>query len=80
MSPSLFNLYKDAMMRKVIEDKAGGVMVGQERVVDVDFADDVVLLADSWQVVVVIVLKMEEVTQRFGITISARKSEVLYIG
>ena len=80
MSPSLFNIYMDAMMRKVTEGAAGGVMVGQERVVDLDFADDVALLADSWLVMVAMVLKMEEVTQKFGINISARKSELLYIG
>ena len=48
--------------------------------VDLDFADDVALLADSWLVMVAMVLRMEEVTQRFGINISARKSELLYIG
>ena len=80
MSPSLFNVYMDAMMRKVTEGTAGGVMVGRERVVDLDFADDVALLADSWLVMVAMVMKMEEVTQSFGINISARKSELLYIG
>ena len=80
MSPSLFNLYMDAMMRKATENTAGGVMVGSERVVDLDFADDVALLADTWVVMVGMVMKMEEVTQRFGINVSVKKSEVLYIG
>ena len=80
MSPSLFNVYMDAMMRKVTEGEAGGVMVGSERVVDLDFADDVALLADTWVVMVGMVMRMEEVTQRFGINISAKKSEILYIG
>ena len=73
-------MYMDAMMRKVTENGAGGVMVGKERVVDLDFADDVALLADSWMVMAALVMKMEEVTQRFGINISAKKSEILYIG
>ena len=80
MSPSLFNIYMDAMMRRVTEEAAGGVMVGDERVVDLDLADDVALLADSWLVMVAMVMRMERVTQRFGINISARKSEVLFIG
>ena len=46
MSPSLFNVYKDVIMRKVMEGAAGGVLVHSERVVDLDFADDVALLAD----------------------------------
>ena len=80
MSPSLFNLYMDAMMRKVTEGEAGGVMVGSERVMDLDFADDVALLADTWVVMASMVMRMEQVTQKFGINISAKKSEILYIG
>ena len=67
-------------MRKLTEGEVGGVMVGSERVVDLDFADDVALLADTWVVMVGMVMRMEEVTQRFGINISAKKSEILYIG
>ena len=46
----------------------------------IDFADDVALLADSWMVMAALLMKMEEVTQRFGIIISAKKSKILYIG
>ena len=51
---------------------------GEERVVDLDFADDVALLADLWMVMVALVMNTEEVTQRFGININAKKSETLY--
>ena len=47
---------------------------------DLDFADDAVLLADSWLVMVTMVMKLEELTQRFGTNTSARKSEFPYIG
>ena len=47
MSPSLFILYMDDMMRKVTESAAVGITVGQETVIDLDFADDVELLADT---------------------------------
>ena len=36
MSPSRFDMYKDAMMRKVTEDGAGRVKVGKGRMVDLD--------------------------------------------
>ena len=48
--------------------------------VDLSFADDVALLADSWLVVVAMVIRMERVTQTFRINISAQKSEVMFIG
>ena len=53
---------------------------GGEMVVDFNVADDVALLADSWMVTAALVMKMEQVTQIFGINISAKKSEILYIG
>ena len=57
-----------------------GAMVGSERVVDLDLADDVALLTDSWVLTVAMVMKIERTKQRFGINISARKSELLFIG
>ena len=80
MSPFLINLYMDAIMRKVIKGRTGGVMLRQERVTDLDVADDVTLLTDSWLVMVALVKKMDEVSQRFGMNISAKKSVLLYIG
>ena len=47
MSPSLINIYVDAMMKKVAEVSSGGVLVGIDRVVIFDFVVDGVLLADS---------------------------------
>ena len=55
-------------------------MVSGQMVVDLDFADNVTLLADSWMVMAALVMKMEQVTHRSGISISAKKSEILDIG
>jgi len=38
------------------------------------------LMADTWLVLAALVVKMEEVTQRVGINISQKKSEVMVIG
>ena len=75
---SHFNpVYK--IMRMVTETPSG-VTVGDTMVPDLDFADDVVLMADTWQVLAALVMKMEEVTQRVGISISQKKSEVMVVG
>ena len=52
----------------------------QETVVDLDFAEDVALLANTWTILVGMVMRVKLVTQRFGINISAKKSEVMYVG
>ena len=59
-----------------MENGDGGLMVSSVSVIDLDFVDDVELLADSWFVMVVMVMRMEQVTQRIYINISARKSEI----
>ena len=72
MSLSSFNMCMDAMMRKLTEGSAGGVIVGQERYIDLDFADDVALLAHSWFVLMGVILNMEEGKQRFSMSIWAK--------
>ena len=67
-SPSLFNVYMDVMMSKVPGEAAGRVMVGSERVVYLDLADEVALLADLWLVLVTMVMRIKRVAQRFGIS------------
>ena len=47
MSLTLFDDYKVASKRKVRESETSGVMVGEDRVVNLDFADDAPLLADT---------------------------------
>ena len=47
---------------------------------DLDFSGDVVLIKKTWQVLALLVVKMEEVTQRSGINISQTKSEVMVNG
>ena len=80
MPLSLFNVYMDAMMRKVTEDGADGHMVGSESVTELDFADNVELLEVSWFVMVTVIMRMEQVTKRFGINKRERKSEISFIG
>jgi hypothetical protein len=80
MSPTLFNIYMDRMMRKVVEGNAGGGLeLGEERLTDLDFADDVALLADSWMALALMLERMEAVTQDYGINISTKKTEVMCV-
>ena len=55
----------DATIRKVTKESAGRVVVGGDRVMGLDFADDVALLVDTWLVIVNIVMQVNEVTQRY---------------
>jgi hypothetical protein len=80
MSPTLFNMYIDNIMKKVTEEMEGGVTVGDELIYDLDFADDVALLGDTWEMLALMVNKMEAVTQEYGINISTAKSEIVHVG
>ena len=48
--------------------------------VDLDFADDIALLADTWMLLIGAVVRMEVVTHRFRKNNSAKKTEVMYVG
>ena len=42
-------------------------MDGREKVIYLEFTDDVAVLSDLWVVMVAVVMKMDQVKQRFGI-------------
>ena len=54
--------------------------MGDTKVTDLYFTDDVALMADTWLVLAALVVKMEKVTQRVGMNNSQKKSEVMVIG
>ena len=79
MSPSLFNVFMHKIMRMVTEISSG-VTEGDTIVTYLEFADDVGIMTVTWLVLAARVVKMREVTQRVGINISQKKSEVMVIG
>ncbi|XP_072014979.1 craniofacial development protein 2-like [Amphiura filiformis] len=47
LSPQLFNIYAESIMRGVLEDFRGGVTIGGQRITNLRYADDTTLVCSS---------------------------------
>ena len=75
ISPSLFNLYAEYIMRRALADWPGGLSVGGSNVNNLRYADDTILIATS-------VADMAELLKRVkvGLRLNVSKTKIMAIG
>ena len=47
MSPYLFNIMGEMVMRETLDDFMGGIQIGSQEITNLRYADDIVLIAQS---------------------------------
>ena len=72
MSPDLFNIYAEFIMRN-IEDE--GIGVGGKNINNIRYADDAVLIADSGDKLKTLLQKVSEHSEAMGIKITERNQK-----
>ena len=76
MAPSLFNTAIDFMMGRTVARSMVGVSVGNSSFSDMDYADDVVFLAEFFDVLTSALDIMNEETHTLGLQISWKKTKL----
>jgi ribosomal protein S10 len=79
LSPILFNIYLEEMIRE-IELNMKGVKIGGRKVSCVRFADDMAILAEDQEDLETSVKKLEEACKTYGMKINAKKTKVMNVG
>lgn len=79
LSPLLFNIYSEHIMRTVFDDWDGGIAVGGRKINNLRYADDTLILAASHRELEEIMQKLNNVSQQYGLKINAKKTKVLII-
>src|SRR5215469_8832186 len=77
MSPDLFNLYSEMIIRKIKELE--GIRLNGYNINNIRFADDTVLVADSEEKFQFLLNVLNEVSERKGLKINKSKIEVMVI-
>jgi hypothetical protein len=80
MSPLLFNIYAETMMKEAMEELEDGVKVGGHLVQAVRFADDQAMIAHTAEGLQNIMTKLNEVVNRYKMRINEKKTKVMKIG
>jgi len=78
ISPLLFNLYSEFMIREAMED-VEGIAFNCINITDLRYADDAVLLADKRKKMQKMIDKLNDTCKEYGMEINVKKTKVMII-
>ena len=74
MSPCLFNLYAEYIMRIAGLDEAqAGIKIAGRNVNNLRYADDTTLMAESEEKLKILLMKVKEESERLGLKLNIQK-------
>src|SRR5688572_736253 len=79
MSPLLFNLYSEFIIREAME-KMEGISFGGVNITDLRYADDAVLVADKKKKLQKMINKLNDTCKEYGMDINVKKTKVMVMG
>jgi hypothetical protein len=79
LSPLLYNIYDEAMMREALEEVNQGIKVGGQLIKTIRFADDKAVTASSQRGLQQLMDNVDRVTQDYGMKINVKKTKVMCI-
>ena len=81
LSPCLFNLYADYIMRNARLDEAqAGIKVSGRNINNLRYADDTTLMAESEEELKSLLMKVKEESEKIGLKFNIQKTEIMASG
>ena len=81
MSPYLFNLYAEYIMRNTGLDEAqAGIKVTRRNINNLRYADDTTLMAESEEELKCLLMKVKEESEKVGLKLNFQKTKIIASG
>ena len=81
LSPCLFNLYAEYIMRNTgLEEIQAGVQIAGRNINNLRYADDTTLMAESEEELKSLLMKVKEENERFGLNLNIQKTKIMASG
>lgn len=79
LSPMLFNIYSEFVMRHVLDNWHGGITIGGSKISNLRFADDTTLIAASQEELLALLSNLEQHSAAYGLSINYNKTKVMIV-
>lgn len=79
LSPLLFNVYGEYIIRKALDGWEGGVVIGGRRMDNLRYADDTTLIAKDEQEMSSLIQRVARVSLEFGLQLNRQKTKLMLI-
>ena len=81
LSPYLFNLYAEHIMRKAGLDEAqAGIKIAGRNINNLRYADDTTLMAESEKELKSLLMKVKEESEKVGLKLNIQKTKIMAFG
>ena len=81
LSPCLFNLYADYIMRNAgLDETQAGIKIARRNINNLRYADDTTLMAESEEELMSLLMKVKEESQKVGLELNAQKTKIMTSG
>ena len=81
LSPCLFNLYAEYIMRNAGLDKAqAGIKIAGRNINNFRYADDTTLMAESEEELKILLMKVKEESEKVGLKFNIQKTKIMAFG
>ena len=77
LSPLLFNIYAENIMREALEDWDGGISIGGRRITNLRYADDTTLIAETKNDLIAIMERVKLASEKAGLYLNVGKTKVM---
>ena len=81
LSPCLFNLYAEYIMRNAgLEEAQAGIKIARRNIDHLRYADDTALIAESEEELKSLLMKVKEESEKVGLKLNIQKTEIMASG
>ena len=81
MSPCLFNLFAEYIMRNAgLEEAQAGIKIAQRNTNNLRYADDTTLMAESKEELKSLLMKVKEESEKVGLKFNIQKTKIMASG
>ena len=78
LSPCLFNLYVEHIMRNAgLEETQAGIKIGRRNINNLRYADDTTLMAESEEQLRIPWMKVKEESEKVGLKLNIQKTKIM---
>ena len=81
LSPCLFNLYVEYIMRNAgLEEAQAGIKIARRNIKNLRYADDTTFMAESEEELKSLLMKVKEESEKVGLKLNIRKTKIMSSG
>ena len=81
LSPCLFNLYAEYIMRKAgLEETQAGIKIAKRNISNLRYADDTTFMAESEEELKSLLIKVKEESEKVGLKLNIQKTKIMTSG